>query len=304
MHKQEAILSTEEQALRDSLALHIAVMPVMDCFPIYYAWQTGIIDTAQHDICLHTYLAQMDVDTAIQRGTVNLAYTDHIRTLRLAPKIDKLHVIMRGHENWSLICQKGKRVKKQNQLKEKMIATCRLSAVDYWCDAMVDSLKTNDSDIYRPQINDVQLRADMMRTNLIDAALMPWPYNQWMRQQGLRCLATSSEKDPKLACWTIHADSTLTPKRDSLLHQFTHIYNQAVAELNHNNRPDAVQHILTNIYHIPTEIVDSLTLPTFHKADFPKDEEIDVAEAWLTSKDRMPKGVDKTRLIQTKYLRK
>ena len=38
--KQEAMLSSEEEAQTDSLTLRIAVMPVMDCLPIYYAQRT------------------------------------------------------------------------------------------------------------------------------------------------------------------------------------------------------------------------------------------------------------------------
>ena len=41
--KQEAMLSSEEEAQTDSLTLRIAVMPVMDCLPIYYAQRTGLM---------------------------------------------------------------------------------------------------------------------------------------------------------------------------------------------------------------------------------------------------------------------
>lgn len=57
--------TAEELAARDSLALHIAVMPTTDCLPMYLAAECGIADSLGLDIRLHTYLAQMDVDTAI-----------------------------------------------------------------------------------------------------------------------------------------------------------------------------------------------------------------------------------------------
>ena len=78
-HKQEAILSVQEDKKTDSLALHIALMPTLGCLPIYYAQRTGIADSLKLDICLLRYTAQMDIDTAIVRGHADIAYTDIIR---------------------------------------------------------------------------------------------------------------------------------------------------------------------------------------------------------------------------------
>ena len=48
----------------DSAALKIAVMPTLDCLPIYVAKERQMFDTAV-DIRLKRYRAQMDCDTAL-----------------------------------------------------------------------------------------------------------------------------------------------------------------------------------------------------------------------------------------------
>ena len=127
--KQEAMLSSEEEARTDSLTLRIAVMPVMDCLPIYYAQRTGLMKEMNLNAHIETYMAQMDIDTTLQKGHADVGYSDLIRAIRLMPTVNNLHAFMAGQERLTLISQKGKRVKKENQLKERMIAMCRLSVI-------------------------------------------------------------------------------------------------------------------------------------------------------------------------------
>ena len=155
----------------DSTALRVAVMPTMGCLPLFYAVSSGLADSLGMDIALLRYQAQMDIDTAILYGHVDIAFTDLIRSQRLAKQVS-LSPLASCDEQLSLISLKTKRVKRINQMKEQMIAISRLSATDYWCDRVLDSTRTNHDDIYRPQINDVQLRAEMLRQGLIDAAMM------------------------------------------------------------------------------------------------------------------------------------
>ena len=63
-------LSKKEKARLDSLdraALKIAVMPTMDCLPIFLAYDDSIFKHQGVDVHLRRYTAQMDCDTAIER---------------------------------------------------------------------------------------------------------------------------------------------------------------------------------------------------------------------------------------------
>lgn len=66
-------LSKKEKARLDSLdraALKIAVMPTMDCLPIFLACDDSIFQQQGVDVHLRRYTAQMDCDTAIERKRV------------------------------------------------------------------------------------------------------------------------------------------------------------------------------------------------------------------------------------------
>ena len=76
-------LSPEEEARRDSAALHVALMPVADCLPFYIAQRSGIYERLGLDLRILTLQAQLDTDTALLRGRAELAYSDLARAIML-----------------------------------------------------------------------------------------------------------------------------------------------------------------------------------------------------------------------------
>jgi NitT/TauT family transport system substrate-binding protein len=207
--RQEATQFQADSTGIDTTVLCVAVMPAMSCLPVYYAEKTGLADSLGLEMQLLRYQAQMDIDTAIINGYADIAFTDLIRCARLSKQVD-LAPIASCDEPLSLISLKTKRVKQVNQMKEQMIAVSRLSATDYWCDRVLDSTRTSYDDIYRPQINDVWLRAEMLRQGLIDAAIMGEPFATWMTMLGHKRLFESRGKQPQLYAW---AASTATKQQ-------------------------------------------------------------------------------------------
>ena len=66
----------------DSAALKVAVMPTLDCLPLFVAEEREMFDTVV-DIRLKYFTAQMDCDTALQRGRVEMAISDLVRAERM-----------------------------------------------------------------------------------------------------------------------------------------------------------------------------------------------------------------------------
>ena len=71
----------------DTTVLRVAVMPAMSCLPVYYAERSGLADSLGLEMELLRYQAQMDIDTAIINGHVDVAFTDLIRCTRLSKQV-------------------------------------------------------------------------------------------------------------------------------------------------------------------------------------------------------------------------
>ncbi len=304
--QQEATLSLEEVARADSLALRVAVMPVLGCLPAYYAERCGIFDEEGVHVKLLPYTAQMDIDTALTEQHVHVATTDLIRVLRFGKGTPRVRAFLANDETMSLVAVKGRRVKKVLQLKERMTAISRLSISDYWCEQFIDSNDVARPDFYRPQIHDVRLRANMLRTGLMDAAILPEPYTAWMLAVGNVKLAENPADGPSFAAW-VFIDSLRTDTfRMHQIERFVTAYDKAVGMINEGERADILRAILTHEYGITAEAIDSISLPKLSLSRKPEQKNVNAAAEWLRRKQRLPREAKPDSLIfslQTDTLR-
>ena len=275
--RQEATQFQADSTGIDTTVLCVAVMPAMSCLPVYYAEKTGLADSLGLEMQLLRYQAQMDIDTAIINGYADIAFTDLIRCARLSKQVD-LAPIASCDESLSLISLKTKRVKQVNQMKEQMIAVSRLSATDYWCDRVLDSTRTSYDDIYRPQINDVWLRAEMLRQGLIDAAIMGEPFATWMTMLGHKRLFESRGKQPQLYAWAASTATKLQQKA------FLNVLKEATTRLSKPSEATLLRDILKQEYQLPPALVDTLELQRVKQATTVRESDITAAQDWLKRK--------------------
>ncbi len=274
--RQEATQPKADSTAVDTTVLRVAVMPAMNCLPVFYADRSGLADSLGLPMELLRYQAQMDIDTAILRGHVDIAFTDLIRCTRLSKQV-ALTPFLSCDEPLSLISLKTKRVKRINQMKEQMIAVSRLSATDYWCDRLLDSTRTSYDDIYRPQVNDVRLRAEMLRQGLIDAAMMGEPYATWMTMLGHKRLFLSKGKKPCLYAWAARSSATEQQKE-----AFSGMLKTAIDLMEKDSY--TICCILKEDYQLPAEAVDSMTLQPLSKPSTIHESDRKTAEEWTIKK--------------------
>jgi NitT/TauT family transport system substrate-binding protein len=165
----------QRQAMReDSAALKVAVMPTLDCLPFFVAKEREMFDTAV-DIRLKTFTAQMDCDTALQRGRVELAVSDLVRTERMASQGLKVKYLSATNAYWLLIGNRNQRITDIKHLDDRMVAMTRYSVTDLMAELAVDSAKLKPERVFRIQVNDVNVRLDMLENNEMDALLLTEP---------------------------------------------------------------------------------------------------------------------------------
>lgn len=173
-----------KQALRkDSAALKVAVMPTLDCLPLYVAEDREMFDTAV-DIRLKHYTAQMDCDTAFLRGRAEVAVSDLVRAERMkgekgkggkVEEVKAVSYLTATNAYWLLIGNRNQRITSLSHLDDHMLAMTRYSVTDLLGDLAVDSAKLKTERIFRIQVNDVNVRLDMLENNEMDALLLTEP---------------------------------------------------------------------------------------------------------------------------------
>ena len=126
--KREAAENRREAMRKDSAALKVAVLPTLDCLPLYVAEYYQLFDTINGGVRLKRFTAQMDCDTAMERGRVEGTVTDLVRAIRMQQRGTKLRYVTVTNAYWQLITNRNARIHQLKQLDDKMVAMTRFSA--------------------------------------------------------------------------------------------------------------------------------------------------------------------------------
>ena len=267
----------------DSAALKVAVMPTLDCLPLYVAEERELFDTVV-DIRLKCYTAQMDCDTALQRGRVEMAVSDLVRAERMKSSKLKLHYLTSTNAYWLLIGNRNQRITNLSHLDDRMLAMTRYSVTDLLGDLAVDSAKLKTERVFRIQVNDVNVRLDMLENNEMDALLMTQPQVTQALLLKHHVLLDTRQLDLRMG--VIVEDSVVMshPNRQHQRGVLIKGYNMACDSLNHFG----VKHyldIIRKYYKLSEQALRQLpdTL-TYEHVQAPREQDVAKTKQWLSKK--------------------
>lgn len=216
----------------DSLALKVGTLPTLDCLPLFVAKERHIFDTLGVDVRLQHFRCQIDCDAALQRKKIEGCVTDIVRAERMRMQGEELYYFTSTEGYWQLISNRKARINQLKQLSDKMIAMARYSVTDFLVDIAIDSAKLNADNIYRVQINDPQIKLQMLQNNEMDAMFLPEPYATTARIHKNPVLMDSREKNIKMGVIVFREKSIEDKRRIEQLSRFKIAYNRACDSLN------------------------------------------------------------------------
>lgn len=272
------------KALReDSAALKVAVMPTLDCLPIFLAEDHGLFDTAV-DIRLKQFNAQMDIDTALMNHRVEVAVSDLVRVERLKKQGDSLRYLTSTNAYWQLVTNRVGRILELKNLDDKMLAMTRYSVTDLLGDLAVDSGKLKSERVFRIQINDVNVRLKMLENNEMDALFLTEPQAAVARMLKHKVLMDTRKLNMEMGAIVVQRKGMDGETRAKQLRAFTRGYNRACDSINHYGIDNYVP-LIAKYCHVKPEAVKEINQDLkFHRMALPREEDIERAKAWLSKK--------------------
>ena len=218
----------------------------------------------------------MDCDTAIERKRVEGAVTDLIRAHHIEKRGTALTYPISTNLYWQFITNKRSRISELKQLSDKMVAMTRYSATDYLATLAIDSGKPK-YDVYKVQINDLNIRLRMLLNNEMDAMLLPEPQATKARLEQHVKLFDSRDKNLQLGVVAFRKKILSEPRRKDQLAKFIKAYNIAVDSINRRG----VQHyasIITKYTGADAKTISNLPKLKYEHAMEPRRRDLAVAQ--------------------------
>jgi NitT/TauT family transport system substrate-binding protein len=270
-------------AREDSAALKIAVMPTLDCLPLYIAKDLHLFDSVV-DIRLKRYTAQMDCDTAIMRGRVEGIVTDLVRAERMIQQGTPLRYVASTNAYWLLISNRNQRITQLKHLDDKMLAMTRYSVTDFLGDLAVDSAKLKTERVFRIQVNDVNVRLKMLENNEMDALLLTEPQATQALLKKHKVLLDTRQEDIRMGVVAFRTNGMDDQNRKKQMEVFLKGYNAACDSINKNGvrrYKDVVRKYYTISESALKNLPDTLK---YHHAEAPRQKDVELAQQWLSKK--------------------
>ena len=267
----------------DSAALKVAVLPTLDCLPVFVAKDRQLFDTAV-DIRLKQFTAQMDVDTALMNRRVEIGVTDLVRAERMKNLGDSLNYLTTTNAYWQLITNRGARISDLKHLDDKMLAMTRYSVTDLLGDLAVDSAKLKSERVFRIQINDVLVRLKMLENNEMDALLLTEPQASQARLLKHKVILDTRKLDIWMGAFVVQGKGMDDTSRQRQLKVFIDGYNQACDSISKYGL-GSYRDIIMKYCRAKEAAVN--TIPSdlkFSRMAAPREQDIEQARKWLSGK--------------------
>ena len=267
----------------DSAALKVAVLPTLDCLPIYLAKDHQMFDTAV-DIRLKLFAAQMDIDTALANHRVEVGVSDLVRIERLKKQGDSLRYLTSTNAYWQLVSNRGARILDLKHLDDKMLAMTRYSVTDLLGDLAVDSAKLKSERVFRIQINDVNVRLKMLENNEMDALILTEPQAAQARLLKHKVLMDTRKLDMEMGVIVSQWKGMDEETRAKQLRAFTRGYNKACDSINQHGIENYAS-LIEKYCHVKPEALKQISKDLkFHRITLPREADVERAKAWLSKK--------------------
>ena len=267
----------------DSAALKVAVLPTLDCLPIYLAKDHQMFDTAV-DIRLKLFTAQMDIDTALANRRVEVGVSDLVRIERLKKQGDSLRYITSTNAYWQLVSNRGARILDLKHLDDKMLAMTRYSVTDLLGDLAVDSAKLKPERVFRIQINDVNVRLKMLENNEMDALILTEPQAAQARLLKHKVLMDTRKLDMQMGVIVSQWKGMDEENRAKQLRAFMRGYNKACDSINQYGL-DYYAPLVVKYCRVKPETLTQIGKDLkFHRIALPREEDVEKAKTWLSKK--------------------
>lgn len=278
--KRLSRLERQRLAKEDSAALKIAVMPTLDCLPLYVAREYKWFCDGKTDIRLKYFTSQIDCDTAILNGRVEGAVSDLVRVARMNKSGAKVKPQIATAAYWQLLTNRNSRIRQLNQLDDKMVAMTRYSVTDMLADHVVDSAKLKSERVFKVQINDVNVRLQMMLNNEMDAMFVTEPQATLARLAKHKVLLDTRKMNWHMGVIAFREKPMKDVDRKRQYDVFVKAYNQACDSINKNGIA-RYAHLMEKYCRTRSAVLDSIPKQKFPHAVGPREKDVLRAEKYI-----------------------
>ncbi|HWR60136.1 MAG TPA: MetQ/NlpA family ABC transporter substrate-binding protein [Clostridia bacterium] len=273
--------------------LNFGAVGSVEVIPIIIAEEKGYFENEGIKVNFQSFKSAKDRDAAFQSGNLDGIICDEV-AVALYQNAD-FDVKITGHTdgNFMLIANPESGIKSISGLKGKSIAISEKTCIEYTLDTILEKNSLLRSDVQKSMVPAIPTRLEMLRTNKVNAALLPEPFSTLAIKDGGILLGSANVSGiyTSVTAFTQAAIDSKAPE----IKAFFRAYNNAVDYVNSTPIAEYEATIIKAVGY-PEDMKGKIELPEFRKNALPEEADIKSVIAWaeknnLLKKELSPKDL-------------
>lgn len=266
--------------------LNFGAIGSVEVIPIIIADEKGYFEKEGIDVNFQSFKSAKDRDAAFQSGNLDGIICDEVAiTLYQNADFDvKITGLTDG--NFILIANPDSGIKSINNMEGKSVAISEKTCIEYTLDTLLEKNALDPKNVQKSMVPAIPTRLEMLRTNKVNAALLPEPFSTLAIKDGGILLGSANDAGiyTSVTAFTQKAISS----KSTEIKAFFKAYNQAVDYVN-NTSISEYEDIIIKTVGYPEDMKGTIKLPKFRKNVLPEEAEIKSVIDWAKKNNLLKK---------------
>ena len=242
----------------DGKSFCIALIPISECLPLYYAAERGMDKKLGFPIDIHSYMSQKEVSAALADSTdAGFACRESAEQLAESEKYAK-SLTLSGQ--WKLLASPTSRIRKTGDLADRVVAVAPGTLTDALVKKATSEAGLGGEAVMYPHVISYSTAASMLIFNQIDATVLPEPYASFALREKAAPIATLAEDGTGFILINNKRKNNIS--ENTVREKLLALYNMAVDSLNNADR-ETIDQLLQTASKIP--LSEKSTKPIYFK---------------------------------------
>ncbi|KPU46209.1 putative ABC transporter periplasmic binding protein precursor [Oxobacter pfennigii] len=273
----------------DKKTLNFGAMSSVDVIPMVIANEKGFYKEEGLDINLQIFKSAQDRDAAFQAGSLDGIIGDEVAICLYQNADFDVKILGNTDGDFMLVAGAQSGIKSMKDIKGKKVAISEKTVIENTLDVLLEKNSLTPEDVVKTVIPAMPTRLEMLRTNNVDAALLPEPFSTLAIKDGgiLLGSAGSLSTFPSVTAFTQQA---IDAKSDEIK-AFYRAYDKAVDYIN-NTPVSEFEDIIIKAVGYPEDMKGQIVLPKLRKNTLPAESEIQAVIDWAKKKGIIQKDLN------------
>lgn len=284
---------------KESSALKMGVLPILDVLPLYVAEQEGYFEAEGIEVELVPFSSALERDVALQTNQIDGEVNDLISVALLNNGGDQAKVVrtaMRATPDKSMfaILSSDSEITAPMDLKGVQIGISANSVIEYIVDRLIEAEGLSAADIVKEGVPKIPVRLELLTSGSLPAACLPEPLASLAVVSGSHVVIDDTAH-PEYAQSVVTFSIEALDKKPNTVGKFLAAYEKAVEAINAD--PNQFRKLLIEKGRVPEPVEESFEMPVFPLAGVPTEAEVQDVLDWMEGKGMLERELAYENLI-------